>query len=78
MARKSRDNYKRKLAQCYFELDRAMQDALELKVLFDEHHPELGAVLEVAAAGCLQIQELLAKFWTEAWGQEEIRWESWV
>jgi len=78
MARRKRDNLKRKVAQIYFELDRAMQDALELKAIFDEHHPELGDVLEVVAAVCLQDQELLAKFWTEAWGQEEIRWESWI
>uniref|UniRef100_A0A6M3Y1V8 Uncharacterized protein n=1 Tax=viral metagenome TaxID=1070528 RepID=A0A6M3Y1V8_9ZZZZ len=78
MARRNRDNLKRKCAQVYFELDRAMADALELKVLFDEHHPELGAVLEVVAAVCLQNQALLTRFWTEAWGQETIRWESWI
>jgi len=78
MARTKRDSLKRKAAQIYFELDRAMADALELKVTFDEHHPELGSVLEVVAAVCLQNQELLARFWTEAWGQEAPRWESWI
>jgi len=78
MARTKRDALKRKAAQIYFELDRAMADALELKVTFDEHHPELGAVLEVVAAVCLQNQELLGKFWTEAWGQDAPRWQSWI
>jgi len=78
MTRTKRDGLKRKAAQIYFELDRAMFGALELKAIFDEHHPELGSVLEVVAAVCLQNQELLCKFWAEAWGQEAPRWESWI
>jgi len=78
MARTKRDALKRKAAQIYFELDRAMADALELKVTFDEHHPELGAVLEVVMQACLQSQDILAKFWAAAWGQEDPRWQSWI
>jgi len=78
MSRTKRDALKRKAAQVYFELERAMVDAMELKAAFDVYHPELGAVLEVMMGGCLQCQGILAKFWTEAWGQEEIRWESWI
>lgn len=78
MPKAKRDTLKRKAAQIYMGLERAMVATLELKEIFDPVHPELSVALDAVLAGCSMNQELLTKFWTEAWGQEVIRWESWT
>lgn len=78
MGRTKRDTLKRQAAQIYLGLERVLENTNNLKTTFDEHHPELGAALEVIMVGCFESQELLSRFWTEAWGQENPRWESWI
>jgi hypothetical protein len=78
MPKSKHDLLKRQAAQIYFDLEKAMRDTVELKAIFDPVHPELSAALDVVLQASLASQELLTKFWTEAWGQEVIRWESWI
>lgn len=69
MAQTKRDRLKRQLAQAHNDLDRAMANLLAVKAVFDEHHPELGAHLEMLAAGCLMIQQQIIEFWAHSWGK---------
>ena len=78
MPKNHRDRLKRQAAQIYMGLERVMEATIELKAEFDPYHPELSVALDAVLAGCLMNQEILTKFWTQAWGQEVIRWESWV
>jgi len=78
MPKTHRDYLKRQIAQIYLGLERAMTSTLELKGVFEEDHPELAVALEVVLQASLASQEILRKFWAEAWGQEDPRWESWI
>ena len=78
MPKTHRDVLKREAAQIYLGLDRVMQTTIGLKAIFDPVHPELSVALDAVLEGCLMSQELVKKFWREAWGQETIRWESWI
>jgi len=78
MPKNTRDRLKRQAAQLYMGLERVMEATIELKAEFDPYHPELSVALDAVLTGCQMNQEILTKFWTQAWGQETIRWESWV
>jgi len=78
MPKTNRDYLKRQTAQIYLGLERAMTSTLSLKEIFHADHPDLALALEVVLQASLASQEILRKFWAEAWGQEDPRWESWV
>jgi len=78
MAKSKRDILKREVAQAWYHHQRSMEVLLGLKAIFDPVHPELSVALDLAMEADLACQGLLEKFWTEAWGQETIRWESWI
>ena len=78
MPRNTRDTLKREVAQAYYHHERAMEVIVGLKAIFEPVHPELCTALDVLLESGLASQGVLAKFWTEAWGQEVIRWESWL
>jgi len=78
MPKSSRDYLKRQTAQIYLGMDRTMTSTLELKTIFEPDHPDLAIGLDVVLQACLACQEILRKFWSEAWGQEDPRWESWI
>jgi hypothetical protein len=78
MSRTTRDTLKRRTAQVYFDIDRAMQGALELRTLFDPVHPVEAAILSTILDGLLLSQNLLARFWEKAWGQEKPNWQAWL
>jgi hypothetical protein len=78
MPKTNRDVLKRAVAQAYFHYERAMEIIVELKRIFEPVHPELAEALTVTLTASLACQEMLTKFWTEAWVQETIRWESWI
>jgi len=78
MPKTNRDVLKREVAQAYFHYERAMEVLVALKAIFEPVHPDLSAALDVVLQASLASQALLTAFWTEAWGQETIRWESWI
>ena len=78
MPRNTRDTLKREVAQAYYHHERAMEVIVGLKAIFDPVHPELSVALDVVLQASLASQAMLTQFWTEAWGQETIRWESWI
>jgi len=78
MARAKRDTLKRSAAQIYLRFDTQIAETLELKLTFEEYHPELAAALDVVLEACMAGQAVMTKFWQEAWGQDKPRWKSWI
>jgi len=54
-----RQKYKAKLDSAVNNLDNAIGHMAEIAEEFKEHHPEVTEVMELGAAGILQIQELI-------------------
>lgn len=69
MGQTKRDKLKRSLAQAHNDLDRAMANLLQVKAVFDEHHPDLGEHLEMIAKSCLMTQQAILQFWAHSWGK---------
>ena len=78
MPRTKHDTLKRQAAQIYLGFDRLIAETLELKLIFEEFHPELAAALDVVLEACLAGQTMMTRFWKEAWGQDKPRWKSWI
>lgn len=78
MPKPKHDRLKRSVAQVYLAFDRQIAQTMELKIEFEEYHPELAAALETVMEACVASQEMLRRFWFEAWGQEKPRWKSWI
>ena len=78
MPKTNRDILKREAAQIYLGLERVMETTVNLKRIFDPVHPELAVALEAVLQGCFTCQDIVKRFWAEAWGQDDPRWESWI
>jgi len=78
MPKTKHDMLKRKLAQVYLGLDREMLGLVELHEIFEPDHPELATALLCSIESLDMVQVLLTRFWREAWGTADPRWETWV
>jgi hypothetical protein len=73
MARRKRDNLKRLAAQAFNNLDRGVDDLMELRAEFEQHHIELANELEQIATMAYTVILLLEKFTLKCW-QIDIEW----
>jgi len=78
MPKTRRDVLKRRVAQAYNNVDRALANVRDLHDQFDPVHPEYGEFLVVIGQTLTQVHKLLMEFWVHAWGELPDDIETWM
>lgn len=60
---------KRKIAECYTNLEKAATHLADTHPTFALHHPDLADMIETMAKEILVVQSQLMEFWVLCWGE---------
>lgn len=78
MARKRSDELKRRIAQAYRNIDKAMEYLLEAKRTFEPVHPEYSQFIDVILQNTLVSQVGIQTLGKMAWGYFPKNTQSWI
>lgn len=78
MASKKRSYMKRQIGEAYRALSSAVDHIAAVGAEFNGVHPEIENVLVLCAQGIDQVQTLLKAFAFEAWGRDQVDFDSWA
>lgn len=78
MAKKKRDYAKRNAGYALRNTDRVLERLLELKGMFEEHHPKYAEFIQNIMEGQLVIQGQIEDLCRHAWGGVPKRVEQWT
>lgn len=78
MARKRSDQLKRKVAQSYNALDKAMFYLLEAQTIFKPIHPQYAELIDVILQNTLVSQQAVKSLATTAWGYFPSKPQNWI
>lgn len=59
MPKSDRQTYKRELDRAVGNIEGAMEHIMRIAIEFEEHHPEVTAVCELAGQGLLEVENLI-------------------